>query len=222
MTRSVKFFFLVALLLFLTTYKSSNDKGKKSYFFKVKKIIIENTVVIDSSKLKKNLEYLEGKSLLSINSNNILNQIHNNEFISNIKIKKIYPNTLKVYIYEKKPVALQILAKEKFYLTDKNEKLQHIEVKKYSNLPIIFGNQKNFDLFLKEIKNHKFPEDQIKAFYYFDIGRWDIILKNGKTIKLPEKNYLEALTNLNDIIYNDNFKKYSIFDYRIKDQLILE
>ena len=99
MTRSVKFFFLVALLLFLTTYKSSNDKGKKSYFFKVKKIIIENTVVIDSSKLKKNLEYLEGKSLLSINSNNILNQIHNNEFISNIKIKKIYPNTLKVYIY---------------------------------------------------------------------------------------------------------------------------
>ncbi len=222
MTRSVKFFFLIALLLFLTTYKSSNDKGKKSYFFKVKKIIIENTVVIDSSKLKKNLEYLEGKSLLSINSNNILNQIHNNEFISNIKIKKIYPNTLKVYIYEKKPVALQILAKEKFYLTDKNEKLQHIEVKKYSNLPIIFGNQKNFDLFLKEIQNHKFPEDQIKAFYYFDIGRWDIILKNGKTIKLPEKNYLEALTNLNDIIYNDNFKKYSIFDYRIKDQLILE
>ena len=89
-------------------------------------------------------------------------------------------------------------------------------------MPIIFGNQKNFDLFLKEIKNHKFPEDQIKAFYYFDIGRWDIILKNGKTIKLPEKNYLEALTNLNDIIYNDNFKKYSIFDYRIKDQLILE
>ena len=222
MTRSVKIFLFTILLLFLTTYKSSNDKETQTYFFKVKKIIIEDTIAIDESKLKKDLEYLKSKSLLSLDSNNILDKISNNRFISNIKIKKIYPNTLRVYIYEKKPVAVQILAKEKFYITSKNEKLEYIEIKKYANLPVIFGNQKNFDLFLKELKNHIFSEDQIKAFYYFDIGRWDIILKNDKTIKLPEKNYLEALTNLNDIIYNDDFKKYSIFDYRIKDQLILE
>ena len=35
-----------------------------------------------------------------------------------------------------------------------------------------------------------FPISEIKSFYYFDIGRWDIVLKNNKVIKLPVKNLL--------------------------------
>ena len=38
-----------------------------------------------------------------------------------------------------------------------------------------------------------FPISKIKSFYYFEIGRWDIILKNNKVIKLPAKNFVESL-----------------------------
>ena len=66
-----------------------------------------------------------------------------------------------------------------------------------------------------------FPISKIKSFYYFDIGRWDIILENDKVIKLPTKNFVASLKNFMKLYEEINFEKYSIFDYRVKDQLIL-
>ena len=42
-----------------------------------------------------------------------------------------------------------------------------------------------------------------------------------KTIKLPIKDYLSSLKNFMISKENSNFNNYKIFDYRIKDQLIL-
>ena len=61
----------------------------------------------------------------------------------------------------------------------------------------------------------------IKSFHHFEIGRWDIVLNDEKVIKLPKENYVKMLQNFLLIRDNDNFDKYKIFDYRIKDQLIL-
>ena len=61
----------------------------------------------------------------------------------------------------------------------------------------------------------------IKSFYFFESGRWDLILHDDKVIKLPIKNYLFSLKNFMLSKTNSNFDNYKIFDYRIKDQLIL-
>ena len=66
-----------------------------------------------------------------------------------------------------------------------------------------------------------FPISKIKSFYYFEIGRWDIILENDKIIKLPVKNFITSLDNFMKLYQKINYEKYSVFDYRIKDQLIL-
>ena len=49
----------------------------------------------------------------------------------------------------------------------------------------------------------------------------DIILSNSKIIKLPVENFDESLSNYKSLRDSLNFDKYTIFDYRIKDQLIL-
>ena len=66
-----------------------------------------------------------------------------------------------------------------------------------------------------------FPIKEIKSFYHFDIGRWDIIFQNDKVIKLPVKNFADSLKNYMDLKSEINFEKHAIFDYRIKNQLIL-
>ena len=43
-----------------------------------------------------------------------------------------------------------------------------------------------------------------------------------KILKLPEKNYTEVLNNFMNIKDKTNFEKYKIFDYRLKNQLILK
>jgi len=61
----------------------------------------------------------------------------------------------------------------------------------------------------------------IKSFYLFESGRWDLIMDDDKVIKLPIKDYLFSLKNFMSSKTNSNFNNYKIFDYRIKDQLIL-
>ena len=103
-----------------------------------------------------------------------------------------------------------------------NEPYLIIDLKKYENLPLIFGKYKNFYIFYKDLEKSNFNLNEIKAFYYFDIGRWDIVLRDEKIIKLPEKNYQDILLKINSILGNNNFFKYKVFDFRIKDQLILQ
>ena len=222
MIRSLKFFLLLSLFLILTTFNSNKEKNYKIIFFKIKNINIENTKVVELVELKRDLEFLKGTSLLFLDEVKIIDVIKKYEFIANMRLRKSYPNTVEIKIFEKKPIAVQVLGNHKFYITEEGEKLIFFNNVFYEDLPLIFGNQKNFSSFFREIKQINFASSQIKAFYYFDIGRWDIVLSNDKIIKLPEKDYMKILMNINSILNDKNFSKYRILDYRIKDQLILE
>ena len=60
----------------------------------------------------------------------------------------------------------------------------------------------------------------IKSFYYFESGRWDLLMQSDKVIKLP-KSDLKSLENFMLFKSNIEFDKYKLFDYRIQNQLIL-
>ena len=64
--------------------------------------------------------------------------------------------------------------------------------------------------------------DLMNEINYFTIDRWDIVLKNGKIIRLPTKNIDSSIEKFISIYDKDNFKNFKIFDFRINGQLILE
>jgi len=222
MKSSLKIYFLIFIFLIFSTYSVKYNEESVSFFFPVKEVIIENNSAVNLLELKSDLLFLTNTSLFFLNKERILTTINKYEFISNIRLKKKYPNTLKIVLVEKTPVATQIINKKKFYITEDNEKINFIDLKIYKDLPTIFGKYKNFNIFYNDVKKNNFKINEIKAFYYFDIGRWDIVLKNERIIKFPKKNYLDILPKINLMLNNNDFSKYKIFDFRIKDQLILQ
>jgi cell division septal protein FtsQ len=222
MKRSIKLYFLIFLFFIFSTYNTKYTKDSFSIFFPIKIISIENNFATNLSELKSDLNFLKNTSLLFLNKESFLTIINKHNFISNIQLKKKYPNTLKVIITEKVPVATQIIDRKKFYITRENEKIRFIDLAIYKNLPSIFGKYKSFNIIYNNLKKNNFKMNEIKAFYYFDVGRWDIALKNEKIIKLPERNYLELLPKINLMLNNNDFSKYKVFDFRIKNQLILK
>ena len=222
MKSSLKIYFYIFIFFIFSTYNSKYDKESISILFPIKEILIENNVVTNISELKYDLSFLINTNLFFLNKEKIITIVNKYDFISNIQLKKKYPNTLRISISEKIPVATQIIDKKQFYITEDNEKINFINLKIYEDLPSIFGKHKNFNLFYIDLKKNNFKIDKIKAFYYFDVGRWDIVLKNEKVIKFPEKNYLDLLPKINSMLDDNNFSKYKIFDFRIKDQLILQ
>ena len=45
---------------------------------------------------------------------------------------------------------------------------------------------------------------------------------DNKIVRLPSKNYVKSLQNFLEIKKDSSFDKYKIFDYRLKNQLILK
>ncbi len=209
-------------IFFLFSTYNSNNRESLSILFPIKEILIENNVGTNLIKLKSDLNFLVNTNLFFLNKGKILEIVNKYDFISNIQLKKKYPNNLKIIIIEKVPVATQIIDKKIYYITKDNEKIKFTKLKVYDDLPVIFGRYKNFDIFYKDLEKNNFKIEEIKAFYYFDVGRWDIVLKNEKVIKFPEKNYLDLLPRINLMLDDNNFSKFKFFDFRIQDQLILQ
>ena len=222
MIQKNKFFLLIFLFTILTTYNFNEQKQNLSIIFPIKKIIIDEVYTFDLTKLKSELNFLRNTSLFFLKEKEIASVTNKNGFISNVQLKKKYPNTLKILISENRPVATQIDDKKKYYLTQDGKKINFIELKIFENLPVIFGDQKNFSSFFKNLEKSNFNIKNVKAFYYFEIGRWDIVLKDEITIKLPRTGYQTILTKIDLILNDPTFVEYKILDYRIKNQLILQ
>ena len=221
MNRPIKFLTFLFLLVFLSTYFPNYNNKNNSILFPIQTIKIENTIALNIEEVYSALEFLKGESLFFLSKEKIKNSLVKFDFVSSFKVKKIYPSTIKILIIEKKPVAIFFQEKKKFFISDNGDLINYIQKEDFSNLPILFGKKNNFNNLYIQLKKINFPINTIKSFHYFEIDRWDITLKNDKLIRLPKDNYVEILKNFISIKNDSKFKKYKTFDYRIKDQLIL-
>ena len=211
---------LIILLILLTAYTPKFNFIINSNLY-IQKIKIENNSILEADKIKKKLSFLYKENLFFLNIKDIERNLKSETFIESFSIKKIYPNTLKLIIVEKKPIAILQNKKKKFYISNKGDFINFTDIEIYNDLPTVFGNGENFYSLYQNLQNIRFPLETIKSFYFFDSGRWDLVMYDGKLVKLPIKDYLSSLKNFMLSQADSNFNNYKIFDYRIKDQLIL-
>jgi len=214
------FFGLIIFFIFLTTYTPKFDFIISSDF-NIQKIEIEGNSILNSDEIIQKLNFLHRENLFFLNPEDIEENLKDETFIESFRLKKIYPNILKITIVEKEPIAVLQNKKKKFYISDKGDFIDFQDIETYRDLPIVFGNGKFFYSLYQDLQNIKFPLETIKSFYFFESGRWDLAMYDDKMIKLPIKDYLVSLKNYMELRNNSNFNNYKIFDYRIKDQLIL-
>ena len=216
-----RFLIALVLLLLLSTYNVQNNIS----LFKnlnISEIIVENNLIVEEKRVKKKLDYLYQENLFLLNLKKIETKINDIDFIESFEIKKLYPNKIKIKIFEKTPIVILQNKKEKKYFTNKEDTINFFELDEFEGLPIVFGDKKNFQVFYNDLKNINFPISEIKVFYLFESKRWDLVTNNNQTIKLPIKNYIKSLQNFVNLKNQSIFQKYKIFDYRISDQLILK
>ena len=211
----------IGLILILTTYKI-NLNFEIPLDSSVKQIIVKNNNIVKEEEIKKKLAFLYDSNIFSLKKKQIKQQLNEIDFIDSFEIKKIYPDKIIIKIYEKKPIAILQNKKEKKYFTKNGEVIAFFYSKKFENLPIVFGNESNFNNFYINLIKTDFPIENIKTFYFFESNRWDLVTKQNQTIKLPIKNFDKSLKNFLNIKNQSNFEKYKVFDYRISNQLILK
>ena len=209
----------ISLLILLTTI--STQKSIVISKFNLKKIIIENNLLLKDKEIKNLLTPFYNKNLIFLENAEVRKALMQNSFIDGFKIKKKYPNTMKIKIFEKTPIAVIVKQKKKFYLSDKIDLIEFKSLPNYQHLPYVFGNKDNFKIFYSNLKKIDFPLNIIKKYTFYETNRWDLETKNNKIIKLPSENYIKSLENYLSLKSKNDFEKYKLFDYRIRNQLIL-
>ena len=94
----------------------------------------------------------------------------------------------------------------------------------FDQLPSIFGKEaeKYLVKFFNLLRSNNFSIKKIKSYYYFQIGRWDVHLKNDKIIKFPHDNIENAIKKSIELLDHKEFENYNIIDLRVSGKIIVE
>ena len=227
MKKFYKTVFLLITLIFLTTYtpgKLNFSKEKNIFFFTIRNIEIVNNELVNKNEILEKLSHIYKQDLFSVKKNDIENPLKSINFFDKIEVKKKYPNTISIKIYETKPIAVLFKKNTKYLIDNASNLIQFNENIYKKSYPNVFGDgaEDYFIDFFNKFKINNFPYKNIKNYYFFQINRWDVELLNGKTIKLPEKKINKSIKQLAELMKNKKFENYNLIDLRIHDKIIVE
>ena len=213
-----KIIFYISLVIILGTF---NNKNLKNFDLpKINMVNIEGIEFNDNEYLKI-MNLIKLNNLLSIQKSQIKEILNSNNLIEEYEVFKKYPSSLEIKI-EKTNFLASTNINGKNYLVGSNGKF--INTKDYSqNLPFIFGNfeTEKFLEFKSIILQTDFKYNNIKNFYYFPSGRWDIEMISGVLIKLPIMGIKESLNLSIDLLEDIEFSNIKILDIRQKNQIVV-
>jgi cell division septal protein FtsQ len=227
MKKFYRIILLLIALIFLSTFNPTKldlVSKKSDELFKIENIEIKNNLLINKSEIKGKLNNIYEKNIFFIKSTDIGEPLKKINFLEKIEVKKKYPNTIEIKIFETKPVAVLFKKKVKYLLDSSSNLVLFNNNINHSSLPSVYGEgaENNFLDFFHQLEKNNFPNKKIKNFYYFQIRRWDLELLNNKVIKFPHKKTNDAIIKSIELLNREDFKKYNIIDLRVDGKIIVE
>ena len=229
----------IILFLFLTSYyllsKTTNIFTESNLYF-LNKILIKNGFIIKNIEilgvkhLNKNdiikiISTYKNINIFNVNINNIYREIKNNTWIKKASIEIIYPNTIKILLTEKKPIAIWQNRYGNSLITKSGDLISEKNLEKFkSYLPIIIGQNahKNVHSILNILSSNQDFVKNIWSLTFVNERRWDVHFNQGLTIRLPSENVKKAWEKV--VYLNQKFNLLSLglteIDLRNTNQIL--
>ena len=239
--RFIKIFVFILFPIFFVYIIIENKYQHTNFIEKIKNLVFSQKILFVNFKLDKinlnNLKYIKkneiyeklnsyyNTTIFSIELNSLREKIKTIKLVEDVHIERILPNTLNINITEKTPIG--IIQKGNLYklITNDGSILFNERIHEFYYLPIFTGNnaEKNAQKILDILNLSNFKEE-IWSISLINERRWNLNLKKGVTILLPEKNIVKALNLINDIeesykILDGNFLE---IDLRNDKQIIFK
>ncbi|MDR2075166.1 MAG: cell division protein FtsQ/DivIB [Holosporales bacterium] len=203
----------------LSIFKGTTEGVYRTFGF------IVSDISVNEQWIQKNIKIKNGDILFVSSAENIFRDVKSNLWVKDLIVHKSLPNKISVSVSRKKAVAV-FQENSKFTLIDENgEDIECVDVKKLKDkIPIVAGEgaRKEFWLLMKTISRYPTVLNKLNSVSYIRGRRWDLIVSEGITVKLPEKNINESLESLELLLRQPKFNKNTIkiIDLRVKDKVI--
>jgi cell division protein FtsQ len=194
--------FTISLLFITFIINIDFDKHSKllNNFLIKNGFIINNIQILGIKNIsKKNIIKIVNKenksNILNVNLSNIYNDLKKNDWVKELYIERILPNTIKIIIKEKEAVGIWQYEMSNKLITKNGEIISTANVNKFKiDLPIIHGNyaNKNANSILRILETNKVLAKNVWSLDYINNRRWNLHFKQGIIVLLPHKGVLEA------------------------------
>ena len=201
---TVYFLTIFIISLLLTTFLNNFDLEKYSKLlnnFLIKNgFTINNIQILGIKNIPKEtiikIVNNENKSnILNVNLLNIYNNLRNNDWVEELYIERVLPNTIKISIIEKEAIGIWQYEMSNKLITKNGEIISTANINKFKiDLPIIHGNDanKNANSILKILETNKVLTKNIWSLDYINNRRWNLHFKQGIIVLLPSEGVLRA------------------------------
>lgn len=204
-------------------YMVSTDHG-----FYVRDVLVEGRVNADPAVLLGLLNVGRGDPIFAFNPHSAREMLEKESWIKSARVERRLPGLVYVSITERVPYALwqhqgkvNLIDAEGFVLTDVKA-----EMARFSTLPLVVGSKAevNAQQLLTLIRAEPEILKRLEAATYIGERRWDLKLKNGATVRLPEGDVSVSLRRLAEAQLTDRLldKELESIDLRENNRLIVK
>ncbi|WP_259256439.1 MULTISPECIES: cell division protein FtsQ/DivIB [Bradyrhizobium] len=165
-------------------------------------------------------------SLLFLDADVVRDKLKANPWIADATVLKLYPGRLMIDITERQAFALWQEAGRLSVIADDGAVLEPYVSRRFLSLPLVVGKGADTQArdFLALLARYPQINSVTKAAIYVGERRWNLRLKDGLDIRLPEQDVGNALATLSRLDKEDKLFSRDIVavDMRLPDRLVVQ
>jgi len=168
---------------------------------------------------------IDGKgSLLFADVDALRERLKSNPMIAEASVRKLYPHALVIAVTERQPFALWQKDGEVSLVAADGTPIDRLRDARYVDLPLVVGEGANekAKAFATLIDSQPNLKPLVRAGNWIGQRHWELQLKNGLTVKLPEANPEAALALFAGLMrdYKLSEKALILVDLRLPDRVV--
>jgi len=164
-------------------------------------------------------------SLIGMNADEARDRIAALPWVSQVSVRKTYPNAIEVKLDERQPFAIWQHNAELTVIESSGKAIAPYRPGGLSKLPVVVGQGAERDAAAFIAKMEAFPGLASRARVYLRIAarRWDVQFENGVVAKLPEFGEDVALADLEKMDRDSGLlsKDIAVVDLRLSDRVVV-
>ena len=193
--------------------------------FKIKNVLISGTHNLSQDYLINIINTQNHINILNVNLHTIYNKIIQNSWVEETYVERILPDTIKIKVLEKKPIAIWQNQKGNKLITVNGDVISHANVNKFKNsFPIIKGekSKENISTILKILETNKNFAKNIWSLTFINQRRWDLHFNQGLIVRLPSQDVIKAWQKIIKLQTNYNILNLRLteIDLRNPEQIL--
>lgn len=137
-------------------------------------------------------------SLIGFDASAARDRVAGLPWVQSVAVQKIYPDTLEVRLVEKKPFAIWQHGSELTIIEKDGSVIAPLASGRHASLPVVIGMgaaEKGAEV-VRRVAAHPGLAAQVTAYSLVAERRWNLRLRNGVVVKLPERGVDAALAEL--------------------------